>query len=74
MIGGLFIIIALFVIRFSDRPTILPESVALPGDAKALAYTKGADWYAIVTDQDQILIYDDATGALRQTVDIIPAQ
>lgn len=74
MIGGLFIIIALFVIRFSDRPMILPETVALPGDAKALAYTKGPDWYAIVTDQDQILIYDSAEGALRQTVDIIPAQ
>lgn len=73
MIGGLFIIIVLFVIRFSDRPMILPENLVLPGNAKAIAYTQGPDWYAIVTDQDQILIYDRASGAVRQTVDITPA-
>lgn len=73
MIGGLFIIIVLFVIRFSDRPMILPENLVLPSNATAIAFTQGPDWYAIVTDQDQILIYDRASGAVRQTVDITPA-
>ena len=70
MIGGLCIIIVLFVIRFSDRSMILPENIALPGTAKALAYTQGPDWYAIVTDQDQILIYDPKNGTLRKTIDV----
>jgi hypothetical protein len=40
----------------------------LPDGATATAFTQGSDWYAIVTDTNQILIYDRLTGALRQTV------
>jgi len=76
MIAGLITIIALLVIRFPTttgaRPT-LPDQIALPAGAQAEALTMGRDWYAVVTDQDQILIFDTATGSLRQTVDILPA-
>lgn len=53
---------------------MLPETVALPDGVRAEAVTFGAGWYAVVTDADTILIFDSATGALRQSVEIAPAQ
>ncbi len=75
MIAGLITIIALLVIRFPTATTArpaLPDRIALPAGARAEAVTLGRGWYAVVTDQDQILIFDAATGALRQTVTIAP--
>ena len=68
MIGGVLTIIWLIVIRFGDVPPPLPETIDLPGDAKAVAFTQGPDWYAVVTDRDEILIFDRVTGRLKQTV------
>lgn len=68
MIGGLLVIVALFVIRFSSTRPALPDSITLPDGAKAEAFTIGRTWYAVVTDNDTILIFDLATGALRQTI------
>tara|TARA_R110000850_G_scaffold138367_2_gene259509 strand:+ start:471 stop:602 length:132 start_codon:yes stop_codon:yes gene_type:complete len=42
----------------------------MPVGEKALAFTQGPDWYAVVTQDNQILIYDRMTGKLRQTVNI----
>ncbi len=70
MIGGLLVIIALIVIRFSDKAPQLPQSIALPDGATPAAFTQGADWYAVVTTGDTILIYDRATGRLRQSIAI----
>ncbi|WP_073195152.1 DUF6476 family protein [Roseovarius marisflavi] len=71
MIVGLLVIITLFVIRFwgNDAPS-LPEAVTLPDGARATAFTQGTGWYAIVTTDDRILIYDRTTGHLRQSVTI----
>ncbi len=68
MICGLLVIVALFVIRFSSTGPILPDSITLPGGAKAEAFTIGGSWYAVVTDDDTILIFDRNTGKLRQTI------
>lgn len=73
MIAGLLVIIFLFVTRLGDQPAappMLPDAIALPDGAKATAFTQGGDWYAVVTEDDRILIYDRAGGALRQVVDI----
>lgn len=70
MIGGVLLTFAVIVIRLSDRTPALPDQITLPGGAVPLALTIGDTWYAVVTDGDQILIYDRFTGALRQTVDI----
>ncbi|SFN59684.1 hypothetical protein SAMN04487859_105203 [Roseovarius lutimaris] len=73
MIAGLLVIIALFVIRFwgNDAPD-LPATITLPDGARATAFTQGTGWYAIVTADDRILIYDRTTGNLRQSVTIEP--
>jgi len=71
MIGGFLTIVALFVMRFSTlAQPALPASVALPDGAKATAFTQAGDWFAIVTDDNRILIYDRATGTLRQQIRI----
>ncbi|TCS67305.1 hypothetical protein EDD52_101400 [Primorskyibacter sedentarius] len=72
MIAGLIIIIALVVIRYSDRTAPLPDTITLPDGATATAFTQGPDWYAVVTADDRILIFDRATGKLINTVGIRP--
>ncbi|MFT6604940.1 MAG: hypothetical protein ACJA2X_000116 [Halocynthiibacter sp.] len=75
MIGGLLVLIVLFVIRFpvmrsnsAPGALVLPSSIALPEGAKAEAITMGSDWIGVVTKDDRILIYDRASGALRQEI------
>jgi len=71
MILGLLTIVALFVIKMGFGASItLPDQITLPQGAKALAFTQGTDWYGVVTSDDQILIFDPTSGALRQTISI----
>jgi len=73
MIVGLLAIVVLLVIRFTTENPVLvmPGSIELPDGAQATAFTQGVDWYAVVTNGDQILIYDRESGDLRQTVDVV---
>ena len=69
MILGFLVIVVLFVIRFSDAfGPELPKAIALPDGTKASAFTQGGDWYAVVTTDNQILIFDRDSGKLRQTI------
>ncbi len=68
MIAGVLVVIFLLVTRFTEKPPALPETLTLPDGAKVQAFTQGGDWFAVVTDDDRILIYDRVTGQLRQSV------
>ena len=71
MICGLLVIVGLLVIRFSsERGPSLPEQVSLPAGTTALAITAAQDWYAVVTDDNRILVFSQQTGELRQTLEI----
>lgn len=73
MIGGLLVIVALLVIRFSAERVTLPDSITLPDGTKAEAFTVGPGWYGVVTQNGtRILIFDRDTGALRQKIEILP--
>jgi hypothetical protein len=74
MIGGVLTIVALLVIRLQTPPPdlSLPEVIELPDGARAVAFTQGAGWYAVVTEGDEILIFDRVSGGLRQRVRIAP--
>ncbi len=72
MIGGVLVTFALIVIRLSDRTPTLPDQVELPDGARAQAVTIGNNWYAVVTDDNRILIFDKTTGRQRQEVFIEP--
>ncbi len=75
MVGGVLVVIALLVIRLSQDPTpgvgpALPDGIALPAGTHAQAVTFGADWIAVVTTDEQILIYDATSGTLKQSLQI----
>jgi len=71
MILGFIVIVVLFVTRFSEAfGPDLPDSITLPDGSDPVAFTKGGDWYAVVTDDDMILIFDAETGQRRQTIAI----
>ena len=71
MIGGVVTVVSLLVIRL-NAPGVppLPDRIDLPDGARAQAFTQGADWFAVVTDANEILIFDRDDGTLRQTVTI----
>ncbi len=80
MIAGMAVLVVLFATRFpapgpgaTGVAATLPDTVALPHGETARAVTLGSDWIAVVTDRDEILILDRASGALRQRVAILPA-
>lgn len=72
MIVGFIILIGFLVTRFpgGKNSLPLPEAIGLPEGTRAQAFTQGGDWYAVVTEEDEILIFDRAGGALRQRVRI----
>lgn len=81
MIIGVLSIVGLLVSRLhafgpggqvSDgtNPLSLPVTIKLPEGQTATAFTKGRDWYAVVTEGDTVLIFDAATGELKQTIQI----
>jgi hypothetical protein len=73
MIVGVLVIVGLLVTRLqrSDPvPLTLPDAIVLPDGTTARAVTIGGDWYAVVTTQDRILIFDRASGEIRQSVQI----
>ncbi|WP_425041290.1 DUF6476 family protein [Primorskyibacter sp. S187A] len=70
MIVGVVTVVGLLVMRLGDQSPVLPASIALPDGARALAFTQGEAWYAIVTDADEILIFDRLSGEMTQRVAI----
>ena len=70
MIAGLLAIITLLVIRFPTAAPALPEAITLHDGTRAQAFTATARWYAVVTTDDRILIYDRDTGDLRQEITV----
>lgn len=71
MIGGVLAVVWVVVTRFPTPPTPpVPETLALPAGAEAFSITQGRDWVGIVTTDNRILIYNRATGTLRQTVTV----
>lgn len=76
MIFGVVVIIGLLVMRINTKPAavsqpmLLPDSITLPDGTTASAYTQGSGWYAVVTSGNEILIFDQDSGVVRQTIQI----
>jgi uncharacterized protein DUF6476 len=70
MIGGLVVVISLLVIRLTDRTPPLPDQITLPDGTRPQAVTMGSDWIGVVSTDDRILIYDRASGKLRQSISL----
>lgn len=70
MIAGIIGIFGLIWHRYNNARAPLPEVITLPSGTLATAYTQGPDWYAVVTQDNHILIFDRATGEMRQEIKI----
>ncbi|MGB8812185.1 MAG: DUF6476 family protein [Paracoccaceae bacterium] len=70
MIVGVITVVALLVTRMPgamQAPPALPAQITLPDGSKPAAFTQTADWFAVVTTDNHILIYN-RDGTLRQNV------
>lgn len=68
MIAGVVTIVALIVIRYRQTPPDFPTVLTLPPGTTPEAYTQTQDWYAIVTDDNRVLIYSRATQKLVREI------
>lgn len=68
MILGVLTIVVLLVIRLQTPAVALPSEIVLPDGAVATAFTQGDGWFAVVTADDRILIFDQAGGSVVQEV------
>ncbi|MGR3804221.1 DUF6476 family protein [Marinibacterium profundimaris] len=69
MIGGLVIVVGLLVIRYQrPAPLPLPDEIALPEGTAVQAVTYGPDFYLVVTQGREVLVYDRGSGTLRKTL------
>lgn len=73
MIVGVITVVGLLVTRMPGASTepLLPSQIKLLDGAKALAVTMHADWVAVVTEDNRILIFNH-DGSLRQEVAVQP--
>jgi Family of unknown function (DUF6476) len=73
MIVGVIAVAATLVTRMPgmmQQSLPLPDKITLPSGVQAQAFTQGAAWYAVVTTDDHILIFNRKTGALTQDIPI----
>lgn len=76
MIVGVITVVALLVTRMpaAMRASLpLPDMISLPDGKIAQAFTQSDTWYAVVTTEGQILIYDRRSGVLTQEITVNPA-
>ena len=69
MIVGVVLIAALLVIRLNQPALAIPDQITLPPRTTAISYTQTQDWFAVVTDENKILIFD-LNGQLIKEVDV----
>ncbi len=69
---GMIALVVLLWLRL-DRPMLpdLPDAITLPQGARAEAVTFARDLVVVVTDEDEVLIYD-RSGTLRNRIRIGP--
>jgi hypothetical protein len=68
MIAGVVAIVVLIVIRYNQTPPDFPEVLTLPPGTTPEAYTQTSRWYAIVTDDNRVLIYSRTTQKLVREI------
>ena len=65
MIGGILIIAALLAFKLRSESINFPQTLILPEGTKPIAFTQTKDWYSVITDADQILIYKNDGTLIR---------
>ncbi|MDA5094714.1 DUF6476 family protein [Aliiroseovarius sp. KMU-50] len=68
---GLIVLITVIVMRFQQENVVpLPDELVLPAGVTATAVTRGPGWFAVVTDDERILILEPDGQTIRREVSI----
>ena len=67
MIAGILTIAALLAFKLRSENINFPHALVLPDGTKPIAFTKTKDWYSVITDTNEILIYKN-DGTLIQSI------
>ncbi len=69
---GIVVLVWVIWARLPQPLPPLPATVALPAGETATAFTRGQGFLAVVTEGDEILIFDPSGRTLRQRIVITP--
>jgi len=69
MIAGILIIAALLAFKLRSENLFFPEKLTLPDGTKPIAFTQTKDWYAIISDTNEVLIYKN-DGTLINSITV----
>ena len=67
MIVGILTIAALLAFKLRSGNINFPQTLTLPDGTKPIAFTQTKDWYSVITDTNEILIYKN-DGTLIQSI------
>ena len=67
MIVGILTIAALLAFKLRSENIDFPRTMTLPDGTKPMAFTQTKDWYSVITDTNEILIYKN-DGTLIQSI------
>ena len=65
MIIGILTIAALLAFKLGSENTNFPQTLTLPDGTEPVAFTQTKDWYSIITDANEILIYRNDGTLIR---------
>ena len=65
MIVGILTIAALLAFKLRSENINFPQTLTLPDGTKPIAFTQTKDWYSIVTEANEILIYKNDGTLIR---------
>ncbi len=72
---GLIVLITVIVMRFQQENVVpLPDELVLPAGVTATAVTRGPGWFAVVTEDERILILEPDGRTIRREVVISKAK
>jgi hypothetical protein len=74
MIAGITLIVGLLVLRLTAAPAplALPDQLDLPPGVTVQAVTLTRERVLVVSEDDDVLVFDRATGALRHRIALPP--
>ena len=65
MIAGILTIAALLAFKLHSENIKFPQTLTLPDGTKPIAFTQTKDWYSIITEANEILIYKNDGTLIR---------
>ena len=68
MIVGILTIAALLAFKLRSENINFPQTLTLPNGTKPIAFTQTKDWYSIITEENEILIYKNDGTLIRSII------